>query len=164
MAFHNCVVVVVVIRLSARHVSLPTGVLVFVAIRVESLLPQEEPDGTVDDVLASIEILCSRVVRGQQCCDSILTSYRISKVRTNAPNIAEDQKLAVLQTFPSCRIVGSFQVIGKSFKRVVEQDEYSVLRQLLGSEHLNKFVLAKSFVTTFALADNEVPHTFFRNY
>ena len=44
------------------------------------MTPQDDTDGPVDDVLASIEILCSKAVRGQQCCDSILSSYRISKV------------------------------------------------------------------------------------
>ena len=38
----------------------------------------------------------------------------------------------------------------------MEQDEFSILRHLLGTDSVNRFVLSKSYITTRALADNEV--------
>ncbi len=62
----------------------PKGILLLSALSVSSqpLASMDDTDGPVDDALASIEILCSKAMRGQQCCDRILTCYRISKVLT----------------------------------------------------------------------------------
>ena len=50
----------------------------------------------------------------------------------------------------------ALKVVELALLKVVEMEQFELLRRLLGTEHVNKYVHAKSYITTGELADSQV--------
>ncbi|XP_013406016.1 spatacsin isoform X2 [Lingula anatina] len=78
-------------------------------------------------ILATMEKLQQHCNHGQQCCQMILTAYRIS------------------------------QMISKyNYERVMEEPHFTLLHSLLTCENEERFTLAKTYIETSGLADSEL--------
>ncbi|KAK7011656.1 spatacsin [Biomphalaria glabrata] len=79
-----------------------------------------------NDIISVMEKLYSHCIKGSQVCLRIITCYKIS------------------------------QVLGVEYKQIVIDSEFESLRKLLKVDYPNKFIIARDFLATSGLSENEI--------